>query len=946
MGRIVVLLLCLGACGPWASAGDSPPARTPAAAIAGSPLPSLPLTSILLESAFAAVNRDDLSFAGRLLSLLLDQGQFLDGWTRGQALRCRALVASRQGRLGDASAALIGAEEAFSAAGAEPQLALVWRLRAGLAYQQNDRALAQALAERALALLEARRDDEGIVAALAVLARVRDAGPKADEALERALQIARDKGLRKDHARLLHDRGDRAFGRGDFAGATLNYEEAEAVYLALDDSEGLGRVWTSLGRLNRAHGRHREALACFERARDVLERTDDRLGVIQATNAVATALENLDRSEEAGREYERALRLAEESKVDRVINFQRGNLGGHYLNRNQYARANPLLRESAARESDPTIKAIRLGQLGIALRNSGESEAALQPLTEAITGLRALGNRERLFGSLAERAMAYRSLARLDEALADVRASLETLEEVRRQLAPSDFLRRGFHQYTLSHTSLGIGILIDAGRAQEALEAGEQARARAFLDLLAARPALAARTAADAASPASPTPDGRTTRPGDRLLLTRDREGSTRPALPSATADNETRATHVATFEEIAAEAHRRRTTVLNYWVDTGHTYVWVVRPDGTMRHAVVDVADQRLVALTRALWAGLGQRDSPAPDTTALQQWRGRGTVDAAEVAAPAVAGAPLSPRRAARELYRLLIAPIAASLPSVGATLTVVPHGPLFRLSFAALLDDADRYLVERYAIAYAPSVSVLSFTRELADRRPATADRYLFVADPLPLPAAPGDPESLPPLPGTLDEVRQVVSRVPASPITTLTGRMASESAVTDAMAAASVIHLATHGIVRDDDPFGSFLALGADGIGPAHDGALTAEEIYGLRLQARLVVLSACRSGLGEVSADGIVGLTRAFFFAGTPSVVATLWDVADGPSARLLRDFYAARARGQDLARALRTAQLAMLASLRAGGVTGTGAPGTRLPERPVFWAAFVLVGEP
>jgi CHAT domain-containing protein len=166
------------------------------------------------------------------------------------------------------------------------------------------------------------------------------------------------------------------------------------------------------------------------------------------------------------------------------------------------------------------------------------------------------------------------------------------------------------------------------------------------------------------------------------------------------------------------------------------------------------------------------------------------------------------------------------------------------------------------------------------------------------------------------------------------------------VSRALGEATVIHLATHGIVRDDDPFGSFLALGVDG-GDGHgDGTLTAEEIYGLRLQAQLVVLSACRSGLGEVSSDGIVGLTRAFFFAGTPRVVATLWDVADGPSAQLLRDFYAERTRKADLARALRAAQLRMLANLRAGVVRAQGDSGARLPERPALWAGFVLVGEP
>src|ERR1700730_14593533 len=104
-------------------------------------------------------------------------------------------------------------------------------------------------------------------------------------------------------------------------------------------------------------------------------------------------------------------------------------------------------------------------------------------------------------------------------------------------------------------------------------------------------------------------------------------------------------------------------------------------------------------------------------------------------------------------------------------------------------------------------------------------------------------------------------------------------------------ATVIHLATHGIMRDDAPFDSFLALGHGALGTENDGRLTAGEIYSLDLRANLVVLSACRTALGEISGDGIAGLTRAFFYAGASSVVATMWDVADEPTGHLMPEVY-------------------------------------------------------
>ena len=108
-----------------------------------------------------------------------------------------------------------------------------------------------------------------------------------------------------------------------------------------------------------------------------------------------------------------------------------------------------------------------------------------------------------------------------------------------------------------------------------------------------------------------------------------------------------------------------------------------------------------------------------------------------------------------------------------------------------------------------------------------------------------------------------------------------------------------------------------------------------------------MLSACRTGLGQLSSDGMVGLTRAFFYAGTPSVVATLWDVADEPTFRLVSAFYDRLGRDPDKALALRAAQLSMLRALRAGQVqVATPSGPVALPEHPVLWAGFILVGEP
>jgi CHAT domain-containing protein len=194
--------------------------------------------------------------------------------------------------------------------------------------------------------------------------------------------------------------------------------------------------------------------------------------------------------------------------------------------------------------------------------------------------------------------------------------------------------------------------------------------------------------------------------------------------------------------------------------------------------------------------------------------------------------------------------------------------------------------------------------------------------------------------------VEAVRRLLE--PEDDVMVLTGSAAREAAVREALAGRTVVHLATHGVVRDDAPLRSFVALGADGAEPQRDGRLSAEEVYGLRLDASLVFLSACRSGRGRVTGDGVLGLSRAFLSAGAASLVTTLWDVPDVAAAALVPGFYRSYRQTGQRAQALRSAQLELLRRLRRGQVkAGTTAGGqVVLPDSPVPWAGFVVVGEP
>jgi CHAT domain-containing protein len=271
------------------------------------------------------------------------------------------------------------------------------------------------------------------------------------------------------------------------------------------------------------------------------------------------------------------------------------------------------------------------------------------------------------------------------------------------------------------------------------------------------------------------------------------------------------------------------------------------------------------------------------------------------------------------------------------------VVPHGPLFNLSFAALEDEKGRYLVESHALHYTPSVGAL---RRPGRPRKGPSHGALLVADPS-LPRDVAAREHLAPLPGARREAADVVRSLGRREATVVSGPEAREDRVRGLLAGKSIVHFATHGIVHDGDALDSFLGLAGAGASPADDGRLTAAEIHHLSLAADLVFLSACRTASGRVSGDGVVGLTRAFLAAGSRSVVATLWDVSDDVAREVVRRFYPAWRRSGDKAAALREAQLSVLRALRRGEVkVETPAGPFTLPEHPALWASFVLQGEP
>jgi CHAT domain-containing protein len=275
-------------------------------------------------------------------------------------------------------------------------------------------------------------------------------------------------------------------------------------------------------------------------------------------------------------------------------------------------------------------------------------------------------------------------------------------------------------------------------------------------------------------------------------------------------------------------------------------------------------------------------------------------------------------------QQLYNWLIAPIADLLPAdTSAVITIVPHRELFLVPFAALMDSHQKYLIEKHALATAPAAGVLQFTGQ---KRGMVVSRdkpqLLSVGDPL-YPANSG----LQKLRGARAEANAIAELFPEDRRNFLQNGDASESEIKRKAPAFTILHFATHGLLNERQPMLSALAFAADSL---DDGFLTCAEIFELpQLHADLVVLSACQTGRGEITGDGILGLSRAFLYAGTPALIATQWSIDDESTSFLMSVFYSEYRRSKRKALALRQAQLRTLKKYPA----------------PFYWAAFVLVGE-
>ena len=438
-------------------------------------------------------------------------------------------------------------------------------------------------------------------------------------------------------------------------------------------------------------------------------------------------------------------------------------------------------------------------------------------------------------------------------------------------------------------------VFIAQKKTNDALEIAERGRARAFVELLASRLA------------------------------------------PSASVPTTINPPNIQQIQQIAKE---QNATLVEYSIIRNQAlYIWVIKPTGEITFRSVDLKSLNInlpeASEQTRVSAALGTRGLNEQDTALAEMIRG--TREALGVsgdtanrqAANRPASTPANSRIIYPKLqqsYQLLIQPIADILPTdPNAPIIFIPHQSLFLVPFVALQDPTGQYLIEKHTILTAPAIQILQLTRQSRQKvRQLSLQNNLVVGNPI-MPKIGIPPRQLAPLPGSEREAITIAQLLNTKPIT---GSQATKASIIQQMLKARIIHLATHGLLnevkRRDLP-------GAIALGPSgnDDGLLTSSEILDLKLNAELVVLSACNTGRGKLTGDGVLGLSRALISAGVSSIIVSLWLVPDAATAELMAEFYRQLQLNPNKAQALRQAMLITM----------------KMHPNPQDWAAFTLIGE-
>jgi CHAT domain-containing protein/Tfp pilus assembly protein PilF len=755
-----------------------------------------------------------------------------------------------------------------------------------------------------------------------------------------------------------------------------HFAQALPLMRTVGDRRNEAMVLNNMGTVYNLLSEPEKALHYFEQVLPLARATGDRRVEAATLTNMGNVYNLLDQSEKALGYLDQALKLTRDIGDRKTEAAALTHTGTAYSSlRDQQKAVEYLERALQLRVavSDRQGEAITLNHLGRAYDLWRQPQKAHEYYDKALPIWRTVGDRN---GEVAALYGMARSESKLDDLLSASQhseAALAIINTLRTKVASRD-LRASYFASVQDLYKLHIDLLMRRHRRQPAagfdiaaLQAYEQARARSLIDMLA-------EASADIRQGVDPGLLARQRSLQQMLNAEAERQmrlfggQHTDEAADAARRKIEELLTQLLAIEaELKAHSPRYAaltqpeplglaeiqnavtddaTLLLEYSLGDDRSYLWAVTATSFSSYELPPRAT--IEAAARRCYELLTSRNRYVKFETADEK---RERIRQADAEYP----------NAATALSNMLLGPVAAQLGQ--KRLLVVPDGALEYLPFAALTIPRQAQflpLIIEHEVTSIPSASTLAVLRREFDGR-APAEKVVAVfADPVfdktdqrvtgnlsrtagghhgapELAKSSDEVTALPRLPYTRQEAETILAFAPATGRKAALGFEANRTAaMSEDLSKYRIIHFATHSFLDSTHPELSGIALSMlDRQGRPQEGFLRSHEIFNLRLDAELVVLSSCRTGLGkEVKGEGLYGMTRGFMYAGSRRVLVSLWDIQDQATARLMSDFYRGLLGPKRLnpAAALRAAQIA---SWREGRW-----------QAPYYWAGFVLQGEP
>ncbi|HKQ79398.1 MAG TPA: CHAT domain-containing protein [Blastocatellia bacterium] len=749
-----------------------------------------------------------------------------------------------------------------------------------------------------------------------------------------ALGLAERLGDQAGIARAQNSIGLIHYSQGNYAQSLECLQSGLALDEALEDKQGIAMKLNNIGRIHRVQGNYALALQYYQKSLALSEELKNNYGIALTLLNIGNIYRIQGDYARAMETYQKSLALREAIKDTPGVASTLNNIGRVHYEQGDYAKALDFFQKSLAlREAAGNIAGIAdaLNNLGDAYESQGRHAQALENASRAAELARQIGDVESLWKALLVVGGAYRALKEFPKARQAFEQSIDIIETLRANVAGRGEDRQRFFESKVSPYHALVEMLAREGRSTEALTFAERAKARALLDAL-----QFGRANDDKVLTSQDQEQERKLRAELIMLNTQVTRASQQDkadqgaigALKSLrekarlnfeafqtslyAAHPELRAQRgeapVIKADEIAALIPDASSALLEYVVTDETTYLFVITQAAGAQVHTLPIKRDELTKQTEIFRRQLATRD--------------------------------LGFRVSVRKLYQLLLKPAEAQLRG-SANLIIAPDDKLWDLPFQALLAPDGRYLLERSAVSYVPSLTVLREMKAQRDRRrtdPAGAT-LLALGNPslgkrtVERAALALRDEKLTPLPEAEEEVKALGRLYGASRSKVFIGAEAREDRLKIEAGQAGILHFATHGMMNNASPMYSHLVLAQGDTN--EDGLLEAWELMQLDLKAELAVLSACETARGRVGAgEGMIGLSWALFVAGVPATVVSQWKVESSATRELMIAFHRqlrAASAPAPKAAALRQAALQLLKS-----------PATR---HPFYWAGFVLVGD-